>query len=159
MIFSEGITESARNASVRNGVAPVQPSVAAGLVGREALRDHLGERRVGEEAGDRKRALGEHAAVRRPTTMPPPISARCVDGERHVLVAHADDDEVVRVVCDRRGERAAAAGRSRATKPSPIRPVARWRSTTAIFARSARGVRDRVAVHDDRLALERPVTT
>ena len=34
-----------------------------GLVRGEALRDHVGERGVGEEAGDRERALGDDAAV------------------------------------------------------------------------------------------------
>ena len=63
MIFSDGITESARNASVRNGVAPDQPSACGGLVRGEALLDHVGERRVGEQAGDRQRALGDDPAV------------------------------------------------------------------------------------------------
>ena len=63
MIFSDGITESARKASVRNGVAPDQPSAVGGLVRGEALLDHRRERRVREQPGDGKRALGDDAAV------------------------------------------------------------------------------------------------
>ena len=112
MIFSDGITESARNASVRNGVAPDQPSAAAASLRGAAARDHLGERRVGEQAGDRERALGDD---------PPVVDGddaaadrgEVADGERHVVVAHPDDDEVVGVVRHRRGERAALRGPSR----------------------------------------------
>ncbi len=51
-----------------------------------------------------------HSATTRPsstTTMPPPISRQVLDGEDQVVVAHAEDDEIVGVVGDRRGERAA----------------------------------------------------
>ena len=54
---------------------------------------------------------------------------------RHVLVCHPDDDDVVRVVRDGRGEPATLEPRAR-DEAEPIRPVPRWRSMTAIFARS-----------------------
>ena len=135
MIFSAGITDSARNASVRNGVAPDQPSAAAAsLVARLAATTSA------SGASESRPATGSgHSAMTRPsstTTMPPPISAEVRDGVRHVVVGHADDDEIVGVVGHGRGERASPSPEP-ATKPSPIRPVARCRSTTAILARPA----------------------
>ena len=73
------------------------------------------------------------------TTIPPPMFASRAHRERHRVVAHPDDDDVVRVVRDRRGERAAPEAEARARSRAPIRPVPRWRSTTAIFARSRSG--------------------
>ena len=44
MSFRHGITDSARNASVRNGVAPVQPRAARRFVAGAASLDHFGQR-------------------------------------------------------------------------------------------------------------------
>ena len=76
------------------------------LVARAALRDHVGERRVGEQTGDRERALGEDAQVV-DRDDPAAELGQALDREGHVAVGHADDDEVVRVVGDARRERAA----------------------------------------------------
>ena len=121
MIFSDGITESARKASVRNGVAPDQPSVAAASFVGEALRDHVGERSVGEEPGDGKRAFGDDAAIVDGDDAATDVG-EVRDGDHHVLVAHPDDDEVVGVVGDRRGERPALqAGAGDEAEPDPSR--------------------------------------
>ena len=82
------------------------PEPVRGLVARAALRDDLRERRVRQQAGDRERALGEHAAVVHGHD-PAADLDQPLDRERHVLVRHADDDQVVGVVSDRRRERAA----------------------------------------------------
>ena len=145
VIFRLGITDSARNASVWNG--------ASQLAAERARRVDAGAARATTSAsgasesrpGDRQRQLGAHlpavddddAAAESP---------RAADGRSHVVVVHPDDDDVVRVVRDRRGERAALAGRSRARSPRPIRPVPRWRSITAIFARSRSGSATRPSV-------------
>ena len=105
------------------------------LVARPALLDHLGQRRVREQPGDRQRALGEHLPAVDGDDAAAELGEGCDGRSGHVLVAHADDDEVVRVVGDARSERAACSPEPE-TKPSPIRPVARCRSTTAILARS-----------------------
>ena len=99
-----------------------------------------------------------HSATTRPsstTTMPPPTSASRCDGERHVLVARADDDEVVRVVRDGRGERAALAAPSPRGSARPMRPVARCRSSDRDLDEVALGVGDGMAVDDERLARQR----
>ena len=76
------------------------------------------------------------------------------DGERHVVVAHADDDEIVGVVGDRRGERAASQARA-GDEPEPD-AAGREMPLDDRDLREVRGcVRDRVAVHDHRLAHER----
>ena len=128
------MTESARKASVRNGVAPVQPSVVGGLVAGAALLDDLGQRCVGEEPGD---GSGHSATTLEPVDGDDAASElrEALDRERQLAVGHADDDEVVRVVRDARRERAALQPRAR-DEAEPTRPVARCRSTTAIFARS-----------------------
>ena len=86
--------------------------------------------------------------------MPPPIAGEVADGERHVVVAHPDDDEVVRVVRDRRGERAAPEARAGdEAEPDPARREVPL--DDGDLGEAGLGVGDRVAVHDDRLALER----
>ena len=87
--------------------------------------------------------------------MPPPSSASRSTANGHVVVVHADDDDVVRVVRDGRGERAALRARSRETKPSPIRPVAEVALDDGDLREVALGVGDRVPVLDERLAHER----
>ena len=139
VIFRLGITESARNDSVRNGVAPVQPSAARRVVARAALRDHVGERRVREQAGDGKRALREHA--RRPRRR------RCRRRARPARATAASMSSSVRRrrrrCCARRARPSTrarrAAGRSRGRTRGRRGPVARCRSITAIFARSRSG--------------------
>ena len=153
MIFSDGITESARKASVRNGVAPDQPSAGRGLVAGAALLDHLGERRVREQPGDRQRALGDHPAAVDGDDAAADLG-EVADGEGHVVVAHPDDDEVVGVVRDRRGERAALqAGAGDEAEPDPAgREVA---LDDGDLGEVGVGARDGVAVDDDGLAVER----
>ena len=104
--FSDGITESARKDRCWNGASSVQPSSRAAVAELVRPRDHLLERRVRQQPGDRERQLGQHlgavddddpaAAVREPA-----------HGRRHRRVVHADDDDVVRVVGDRGRDRAA----------------------------------------------------
>ena len=153
MIFSDGITESARKASVRNGVAPDQPRACGGLVRGEALLDHLGQRRVGEQPGHGKRALRDDAAVVDDDDAASD-PGEVADGEREVVVAHADDDEVVGIVGDRGGERAVRQSRARdEAEPDPAGRKVPLDDRDLGQARVC--VRDGVAVDDDRLSLER----
>ena len=153
MIFSDGITESARNASVRNGVAPDQPSAAAASLVARLCSITSASGRVREQAGDRERALGDDAAVVDDDDAAADLG-EVADGERHVVVAHPDDDEVVGVVRHRRGERAALEPRAGdEAEPDPAgREVP---LDDGDLGEAGVGVGDRVAVDDDRLALER----
>lgn len=98
MILSEGITERARNDIVRNGVPPDQPSAVAASLQARALRDDIGQRRVGEKARHRERALRHDPTAAELQQAP--------DDSDHVVVGHAQHDDVVRIVRDRRAERA-----------------------------------------------------
>ena len=97
--FSDGITESARNASVRNGVAPDQPSAAAA-----SLQARLRSITSASGASESSPATGSgQSAITFPSataTMPPPIDARCSTAKIMSLVVHPDDDQVVGIVCD-----------------------------------------------------------
>ena len=123
VIFRCGITDSARKDSVRNGVAPDQPSRSRRLVAGAALGDHVVERRIGEQPRDGERALGEHLAAADRDDASAELG-EAGDRERHVVVAHPHDDEVVRVVGDGRGQRAAL--QARAARRTRAR-CARWR--------------------------------
>ena len=135
VIFRCGITESAeeREREERRRARPAER--VRGVVARPALRDHVGERRIGEQPGDRERALREDAAVLDRDDAAADLG-QPLDREGHVASRTCRR----RRGCARRGRRdEASAPRCSPdpeTKPSPIRPVARCRSTTAIFARS-----------------------
>ena len=144
VIFSAGITESARNAIVRNGVAPLQPSAARRVGAGAALRDHLVERRDREQAGDRQRALARTIRPPSTATMPPPSSTTRWTAASMSSSETPSDDDVVRVVRDRRGERAAPQARSRATKPEPDAA----RGEVALDDRDLREVARRVGDRD-----------
>ena len=105
MIFSDGITESARKDIVWNGEGSVQPSFAAASMQPAARLDHLVERRLRDQARDRQRQLGAHAAVLDDDHAAADLG-QARDRAGHVVVVHADDDDVVRVVGEGRGERA-----------------------------------------------------
>ena len=106
MSLSDGITRQREEREVLERSFERAAELPGRVDDRVRLRDDLLERRVGEQPGDRQRQLGEHlravddddaaAAVREP-------AHRC----RHRRVVHPDDDDVVRVVGDRRGDRAA----------------------------------------------------
>ena len=138
--FSDGITDRARNASSWNGASIVQPSCAAAATTACERSTTSASGASLREPGDRQRQLGEHlgavdgddaaADVREPP-----------HGGRHRRVAHADDDEVVRVVGDASSRARRARARSRSRSRARSRPVPRWRSTTAIFAWSRSGRR------------------
>ena len=114
------------------GRGELTPELAGGLDAVITGLDHLFQTRIRQQAGDRQ--LSWRGRSRR---RPPPLLlvGQPADGSQHVVVLDPDDDEVVRVVGHRRGDRAAAQPKPR-TRPSPTRPVPRWRSTTAILRRS-----------------------
>ena len=138
VIFSAGITDSARNESVMNGASIATPCSRSSACSSSRPLDDLLDRAVGEQAGDRQRQLAAHRAVAA-TTMPAADLLQRARRTRHVVVVDADHDEVVRVVGDGRGERAARAARSRGRGRGRRGPVAWWRSITAILARSRAG--------------------
>ena len=140
MIFRDGITESARNERVRNGVSPAIRAPRRRVAGA-ALLDHRRQRCVGHEAGDGERALGQHAD----TVDGDDASAdlrETVRRERHLLVGRAEHDEVVRVVRRRVEASAPRCSPEPETKPRPDRA----RSPGAVRSpRSSRGrARDRL---------------
>ena len=89
---------------MRKGVAPVQPSVWAASLHARLCAITSGERSVGEQPGDRERALRKDAAVLDRDDAAADLG-QPLDRERHVGVGHPDDDDVVRVVRHGRGER------------------------------------------------------
>ena len=153
MIFRCGMTDSARNASVRNGVAPVQPSPCAASLQARLCAIDLGERRIREQPGDGERALGEDAQFVHGDD-PASDLDEPLDCEGHVPIGHADDDEVVRVVGDARRERAALQSRAGdEAEPDPARREVPL--DDGDLREVALGARDRLAALDDGLALER----
>ena len=132
VIFSDGITESPRNESVRNGVAPVQPSSRAASLQARLWAMTSSSARVREQPGDRERALGEHALVLHRDDAAADLREP-LDREGHVLVGRAHDDEVVGVVRDRGRERAplqARAGDEAECRFAPSRDAARRRRSS-----------------------------
>ena len=129
------MTDSARNASVRNGVAPDQPRpCAASLHARLcAMTSARGASESSPATGS-----GHSARTRRLVDRDDAASEldEPLDREGHVPVVHAHDDEVVRVVRHARGERAAleagsgdeaetdAAGREMAFDDRDLREIA-----------------------------------
>ena len=106
--------------------------------GVEALDDLARPARVGHEARRPAAAARAHGAVLEHHDAAADLG-QARDAARHVVVVDADHDDVVRVVGDGRRERAAAQAEAAARSPRPTRPVAWWRSTTAILARSRAG--------------------
>ena len=137
VIFSDGITESARNESVMNGASIVTPCSAS-----RSCSASRPSATCSSGASESSPAIGSASSPRtspsRATTSPAAERLRARRAQRHVAVVHADHDEVVRVVGDGRRERAASSPKPR-TSPRPTRPVPWWRSITAIFARSRAG--------------------
>ena len=152
--FSDGITESARNARCWNGASSSQPSSRAAAIDRARRGDDLVERRVGEQA--RRPAAAARRAPRRRRRR------RC---RRRGSRAAAPRPPSTRRSCRRRRRCARRARRVDAsaprcrpkprTKPRPTRPVPRCRSTTAIFARSRSGSASASPARTRRLVDER----
>ncbi len=153
MIFSDGITDSARKASIWNGAGKVTPSSCGGRVDRAARLEHLVQRPVGEEAGDGQRQLGADALLLDDDDSAAEL-AQPPDGARHRAVVDADDDDVVRVVRERRAERAALDAEA-ADEPEADPAGAEVPLEHGDLRQVARGVGDRVAVLDGQLVLER----
>ena len=135
VILRCGMTERPRNESVRNGVAPLQPSPRAA-----SLHARLCAITSASGAADRSPAIGSgHSASMRPILDrddPAPDLGEPLDGERHVRVRHSDDDEVVGVVRDGRCESA--------SRRAPIRRRSRGRYVLSRgAARRPRSSRDR----------------
>ena len=135
----------------RGRTRPAEP--VGGLVRGEALLDHRRERRVRQEAGDGKRALRDDPAVVDHDDAPAD-RGEVADGERQVVVAHPDDDEVVGVVRDRGRERAVRQPRSR-DEAEPDPPGREVPLDDGDLGEAGIGAGDGVAVDDDRLPLER----
>ena len=148
-----GITESARKESSWNGASTVQPRSAAADDDRTAACDHLVERRVREEAGDRQRQLGEHLRAVDGDDAAADVG-EAPDGEGHRRVAHPDDDDVVRVVRDGRCERAALQAEA-AHEAEPDPAGAEVPLDHGDLREVARGVGDRLAGAHGRLLDER----
>ena len=133
VIFSDGITDSARNESVMNGALDRHALLGAAGPAAASSRSRPprpARRRAGPATGSAARRA---TAPSRATTIPPPISCEPRGAQRHVGVVDADDHEVVRVVGDGRGERARAAARSRArarARRGPSRGGARSRRSS-----------------------------
>ena len=138
VIFSDGITDSARNESVMNGASISTPCSAS-----RSCRPSSPSATSSSGRSESSPAIGSASSPthRAPARDDEPAAQllRPRGAQRHVGVVDADDDEVVRVVGDGRGERARGAARSRARARGPTRPVPWWRSITAIFARSRAG--------------------
>ncbi len=129
VIFRCGITESPRKESVRNGVAPVQPSACAA-----SLHARLCSTTIASGASESSPAIGSgHSASTRPAstaTMPPPISASRAIPRKPCPRPTGRR----RRGCGRRGRRTTRARRAR--DPSPRRSRARCgRSRDAVRRR------------------------
>ena len=119
---------------MRNGVAPLHPSPCAA-----SLHARLCATTSASGASESRPAIGSgHSASTRPSstaTIPPPIST-----SRSIANAMSSSDmpTTTRLWASWATDDASAPRCSPdpETKPSPVRPVARCRSTTAIFARS-----------------------
>ena len=153
VILSDGITDSARNERCWNGASSVQPSSRAAAASACERSTTSSSGASDEEPGDRQRQLREHlgavddddaaAAVREPP-----------HGRRHRGVVHADDDDVVRVVCDRRGDRAALQPEA-AHEAEPHPAGAEMALDDGDLRQVALGVGHRLAGADARLLDER----
>ena len=102
-----GMTESAMNASNPNGEGRSLPRSLRGRFQRRVGRRDLGERPVGEQTGDRQRQVREDLPAGH-GGQPTLALGDGRDRGQDVGVVDADRDDVVGVVGDRAGERAAA---------------------------------------------------
>ena len=155
VIFSDGITESERNASICTGCGKVTPSARIAAGDLAARVEHLGERPVGEEAR-RPGAAARRARGRRRRRRG---RRRARAGRSAAVSDRARRRRRRRSGCGRRGRRvepnAPRCSPKPRTKPSPTRPVWRWRSKTAIFARSRAGSATATPSDGRELVLER----
>ena len=148
MIFSDGITESARNASVWNG--DVERAAERRAPRRCSAR--LAATTSSSGASESRPATGSGSSA---------STSRAVDDDDaaadaraagatargHRRVVHADDDDVVRVVRDRRGERAALQAEA-AHEPEPDPARAEVALDDRDLREVALRVGDRLAVRD-----------
>ena len=104
-----------------NGRDVVQPRRARGSLDLVLAGGDLLERQVGHQAADRQRQAGEHLAVAH-HGQAALLLDHGLDGAQHVAVVGADHADVVRIVRDRRGERA---GRQAEASDQPDANVAR----------------------------------
>src|SRR5262245_9166077 len=137
VIFRLGITDKPRNDSVRNGVAPDQPRARAASLHSRLSRITSASR---ASASSPATGSGSSAFTSPPstTTMPPPSSAMRVTACT-MSSSLLPMTMMLCASCETVDASAPRCSPERATKPSPIRPVPRWRSTTAIFASSSFG--------------------
>ena len=138
VIFSDGITDSARKESVMNGASIATPCSRSSVLQLLEPLDDLLERARRRAA--RRPAAPARPAPRRPRDDDPaaellqraPRTAPCPRRRRRPPRG-----------CARRGRRSRRTRRARSpkprTSPRPTRPVAWWRSITAILARSRAG--------------------
>src|SRR6266487_6764371 len=137
VIFRLGITDRPRNDSVRNGVAPDQPTARAALLHARLFAITAAS---GASASSPATGSGSSAFTSPPstTTMPPPSSP----SRSTALVMSSSSIPTTTMLCASCATVDASAPRCSPepwTNPWPIRPVPRWRSMTAIFARSLPG--------------------
>src|SRR5581483_6282088 len=132
--FSLGITDSARNDRSWKGASTVEPSscAAATIARLRATTSSSGASDSSPATGS-----GSSASTCAPstTTMPPPMFA----SRRTAAAIAASLIPTTTTLCASCATVDAIAPRRRPkprTSPRPVRPVPRWRSITAIFARS-----------------------
>jgi hypothetical protein len=137
VIFRLGITESARNAIVWNGEASVHPSLAAA-----SMQPRLASTTSASGASEMIPAIGSGSSARTPrsstTTTPPPISDNRAMA-RAMSWSSTPTTTMLCASCENVEARAPERRPNPRTSPRPIRPVPRWRSITAILARSRSG--------------------
>ena len=107
MILRCGMTGSGRKATCRNGSASVHAERLGGAAQRDQRLAHLLEGSRGSSGPATGSASSASTSPSSTTTKPPLISRKRLTARRHVLVVDADDADVVAVVPDRRGDRAA----------------------------------------------------
>ena len=135
---------------MRKGVAKSSRARAPRRCRRGSAHDDVAL--VGQKSRHRQRALGNDLpAVHRDD--PAGDLREPLRRERHVLVAYADDDEVVRVVGDGRREGSTAEARA-GEKPEPDPPGCQMPLDDGELHEVALRVGDREPVDDGRLALE-----
>ena len=134
VIFRLGITESARKASDWNGDSTFEPSActAATVASLASITSASGRSETSPATGSGSSAVTASPST---TTRPPPSSNQPLDRERHLVVAHADDDDVVGVVREGGGE----ARRDRGRTPARSRGRSCRCRDAARSRRSSRG--------------------
>ena len=137
VIFSDGITDSARNESVMNGASIVTPCVAS-----RSCNPSSPSATSSSGRSESSPAIGSGSSPRTSpssaTTSPPPSAcARAA----HSAMSTSDTPTTTRLCASWATVEAKAppVSPNPRTSPSPTRPVPWWRSITAIFARSRAG--------------------